>query len=147
MNFLKLFFFFYLKQNSNTSTYTTGLESPIDFAYESYSEWLNAHEDLKLGANILSNKQLFWVARAVFEYRKLHREVPFAVRILGNFFNGLNFEHDFRLSKNFQDAFGCQMETNVNKSFQVEKFDELFSNFGIDFEEFIKLLEKFKFLG
>lgn len=94
----------------------------------------------------MSNQQLFWVARAVFEYRKLHREVPFTVRVLGNFFNGLNFEHDFRLSKNFQKVFGCKNEDKVKKEDDVSKLDEI-AIFGIDFKEFERTNEKFKYLG
>jgi hypothetical protein len=93
----------------------------------------------------MSNKQLFWVARAVFEYRKLHREVPLTIRILGDYFNGINFEYDFKRSKNFQEAFGCKNDALFEKNI-FGKLYEL-SIFGFDVKEFEKIHEKFKFLG
>lgn len=131
-------------QKFNLTNFTSGLENPIDVAYESYKDWLKTHQDLQLGANLMTDKQLFWVARGVVEYRKIHRVVPFLFQALGNSIIGFSFEHDFRRSKKFQEAFGC--EKIEEEKLEGKKFEEL-SIFGIDLSDLEEAYDGFKFLG
>lgn len=50
--------------------FTNGVDSPTKIAYFHYKKWLQTHEDLQIGANYLTNLQLFFVASAVTDYTK-----------------------------------------------------------------------------
>lgn len=93
----------------------------------------------------MTNRQLFWVARVVVEYRKVHRHVSFAIQFLINFYNEHSLEHDVKKSQNFQEAFGCKNE-EIDEDEILISFNEL-ADFGLDVEDFEKLYENLKFLG
>lgn len=92
--------------------------------YYDYKEWLKTHEEREIGANHMTNLQLYWAAYVFQDYRKLHRAIH------------QNFEPRFRLEQKylhttiqsyegFREAFNC----SISKEFvdQYEAYaDELY---------------------
>lgn len=67
-------------------------------AYEFYDDWLNSGgKELKLGANRLTDRQMFWVAVARVSYVKYQLDDEVASR---------HFT-DFSKKKGFVEAFKC----------------------------------------
>jgi hypothetical protein len=80
----------------------------LQLAYEAYSRWLKDHVDLQIGANYLTNQQLYWQAVTVSHYAKFHRTVPKRTdphkRLV------YEYTHVFmKRHRGFQEAFRCNM--------------------------------------
>lgn len=80
----------------------------FDFTYWYYKQWLSNNTDLQIGANQLTNQQLYWVANSVARFLKYHRTVP------KNYYSRARFQFDnlhvfYKSKPGFQDAFGCKM--------------------------------------
>ena len=89
----------------------------FDKTYWIYKKWLSNHTDLQVGANQLTNLQLYWVANSVSRFTKYHRNVPktYSRRLR------LQFAHLHVFYKNkpgFQDAFGCNATEEERKEFK-----------------------------
>ncbi|KAG5667502.1 hypothetical protein PVAND_015481 [Polypedilum vanderplanki] len=100
-------------------------EGDEQIAYENYKNWLKNHKDLQIGANYLTNEQLFWIASAVSNFNKYHKTVPKST----NERNRLNHEYmhvRYKFFKGFQEAFQCNITENELKIYLefVEKYLE-----------------------
>ena len=78
----------------------------IKLAYDSYVEWeLKGGKELLLGANRLTNRQLFWIAFARARYRKeLFSHYKF-------FYDGN--EYDLNTFDTIKEAFNCKEKTDL----------------------------------
>ncbi|KAG5669536.1 hypothetical protein PVAND_017423 [Polypedilum vanderplanki] len=88
-------------------------ELQVQISYEHYKNWLKNHKEMQIGANYLTNEQLFWVADAVEGFNKYHRTVPKSI----NERNRLNYEYmhvRYKFMKGFQDAFQCNITDDEN---------------------------------
>ncbi|KAG5666887.1 hypothetical protein PVAND_014894 [Polypedilum vanderplanki] len=109
----------YIKKNYKIedSKFTTGLENSIEIAYDHYINWLKTNKDLQIGANILTNPQLFWMARAVFHFAKYHRTIKNET----NEIQRLQIEYmhvEFKSKKGFQEAFECEINENEKNLYE-----------------------------
>lgn len=116
----------FLYQNSD---FRTGVDNPIEIAYFHYKRWLETHEDLQIGANYLTNLQLYHVAIAVTSYIKYISSSPSDY----DYLKKLQMEYLHVLlkvenPKAFYDAFKCNV-TEVDMK-QVESFNEKFSEYN-----------------
>jgi hypothetical protein len=114
--------------DSNFEELEDVLDDEIQFSYENYVEWENSgRKDLQIGANRLSNRQLFWVAYARRYYRKYHNEIV-----------PEDFEPEQRLQQkyfhvwiksksDFQEAFNCNMTKDEENLFDefLQKYEKL----------------------
>jgi hypothetical protein len=63
---------------------------------------------LQIGANFLTNPQLFWVARAVFHFSKYHKTIKSDLNALQRL--QTQYMHvEFKSKRGFQEAFNCSM--------------------------------------
>jgi hypothetical protein len=99
-------------------------ESDQQFVYESYVEWENnGGKDLQIGANRLTNRQLFWMAFARTYYTKFHERGEISDDIEPLIRLQLSFFHVWVKTKpGFQDAFNCTMTQDEENLY--EKFKE-----------------------
>lgn len=133
-NFHDFYLIFNLQTfNLTSSTIITGLEDSIQIAYDHYTNWLETHKDLQIGANFLTNPQLFWMARAVFHFTKYHRTVAEETNPIQRL--QIEFMHvEFKSKIGFQDAFKCAMNDEEWKTFDEYKI------------KYFEVLRKFKVL-
>lgn len=105
---------FYL-QNSNLTLFTLGLENSEQLSFDYYSNWLSqGNKELQLGANRMTNQQLFWIALARKFFVKYQPNIPKNFDPFGQLQN--NFLHVlYKKQKGFQEAFGCNMSENDYK--------------------------------
>lgn len=72
---------------------------PVQAAYEFYDDWIKSGGvDLHLGANRLTDRQLFWVAAAKVDFRKYHSQDQ----------EDDHFNERFSSRPGFSDAFNCK---------------------------------------
>lgn len=101
-------------------------------SYENYVRWeREGGKDLLLGANRLTNDQLFWVATTRTHYVKHHPGVPIEFR----YSKRLQIEYLHVLIKNykgFQEAFNCSMTAEEEEKLTEysEKWKKLNSEYG-----------------
>lgn len=104
----------------------------IQIAYESYIDWeTKGGKELQLGANLLTNKQLFWMATARRMFGKYHTEAPVSLDPIQRLQD--KYLHVYLKSKKgFQEAFVCAMTGDEERSYldYQKTFDELFKQFG-----------------
>lgn len=86
------------------------------FAFESYTNWLKNNTDLFIGANYLTNDQLFWVVMAVTSFKKYPKTAHQAssFRLIME-----NFHIYFKNIKGFQEAFKCNMTAE-----EIERYEK-----------------------
>jgi hypothetical protein len=95
----------------------------MDIVYLHYLKWLRNNTELQIGANYLTNEQLFWVAYAVTKYTKYHKIVPKRVHTDQR----LKYEYfhvQFKASRGFRTAFRCNVtdeEVAVLKEYEEQK--------------------------
>lgn len=88
-------------------------------------------KDLQLGANRLTNKQLFWIAITRSRYVKHHPGVPanfrFSQRLQSDYLHVLTKSY-----KGFQQAFNCSMTKEENDKLDEysKKWYELNAKYG-----------------
>lgn len=102
--------------------------STIQIAYEHYKKWLkNNNTELQIGANYLTNEQLFWVAYGVSFYTKYHKTAPL------NLHWKLRLKHNSthvltKLNPGFQEAFHCNItndEINLYEEY-IQEYNKLY---------------------
>jgi len=78
--------------------------------HENFVRWeRNGGRDLQLGANLLTNRQLYWMAVALVEYLKFHPSAT-ADNIFEIYRSKLqNFHVFIKHNKGFQDDYQCKM--------------------------------------
>ncbi|KAG5669474.1 hypothetical protein PVAND_017361 [Polypedilum vanderplanki] len=98
----------------------------VETGFQYYKNWLKNHTELQIGANYLTNEQLFWVAYAVKVFKKFHRTVPRTTHE-GNRLRQEYMHVYFKRLKGFQEAFKCNVTEAENEKFDefLEKFREL----------------------
>lgn len=105
----------------------------IQIAYESYVDWeAKGGRELQLGANLLTNKQLFWLATARRMFGKYHPKAPVSLDSINRLQD--KYLHVFLKSKKgFQEAFECAMTKDEEKIFHdyENNFNKLFTQFGV----------------
>jgi hypothetical protein len=74
LNFgLKAFY----KSTRNSTNINFDADDNIQIAYENYVQWETDDEkELQLGANLLTNRQLYWMATARRMFAKYHQKAP-----------------------------------------------------------------------
>lgn len=116
----------YVERKFNLTDFITGLEFIDQIGYEHYVEWLKTHKDLQIGANYLTNPQLYFVARIFVNFVKFQRiSQKFHSPI-----EQLQMEYlhiYYKTFPAFQEAFNCKLNANdLLQSFEVvKKLDEL----------------------
>lgn len=96
----------------------TGLEDSRQISYEVYAKWLANNTEKYIGANYLTNPQIFWIASAFSSFNKYHRTVPKKrdeARRLTNEYLHVYFKN----KPGFQEAFMCNMTEA-----ELEEFEE-----------------------
>ena len=79
----------------------------IKLAFDSYVEWeLNGGKELLLGANRLTNRQLFWIALARSRYRKRSD-------LSNDFWFGADDYYDLNTFDSIKETFGCKAKSNL----------------------------------
>jgi hypothetical protein len=86
------------------------LSDELQIGYENYVEWENSlGKDLQVGANRLTNQQLYWFATARVFYTKFHNDIisedfESDRRLISN-----NFHVSIKQKPGFQEAFSCNL--------------------------------------
>lgn len=86
---------------------------------------------MELGANFLTNKQLFWMALAMSKYNKYHRNVPKDYFPLARL--QIEYMHVWLKRKpGFQDAFGCELtdDEKFKEEEYLRKYQEIYLDRG-----------------
>lgn len=107
------------------STFSLGLDINDEISYDYYERWLKSgHKELQLGANYLTNQQLFWMALVRKFYVKFQPNTPQSVDPEGQ----LKSDYLHVVYKNqpgFQRAFECvgalsDAESKLLKEYQTK---------------------------
>lgn len=98
------------KKVLRSENFLTGLDSTIEISYYYYKKWLETHDDLQIGANYLTNLQLFFVANAVTTYTKYNPLTPKTFGEYKRLYDEyLHFIYKIGNRKAFFDAFKCNV--------------------------------------
>ncbi|KAG5668297.1 hypothetical protein PVAND_016244 [Polypedilum vanderplanki] len=100
--------------------YLNPLSKTIDqITYTNYKNWLKNNTDLQIGANYLTNEQLYWVAFAVSKFTRFRKNKPSSI-YNRNLLNSEYLHVFVKSEKAFQDAFKCnwtENDENLRKEF------------------------------
>ncbi|KAG5669415.1 hypothetical protein PVAND_017302 [Polypedilum vanderplanki] len=91
------------------------IELPDQISYEYYKNWLKNHTELQIGANYLTNEQLYWVADAVTRFNKYHRTVPKTINKRNRLTSDEYMHARYKNFKGFQEAFKCNITDDEKK--------------------------------
>jgi hypothetical protein len=118
------------KTRYNVSDFLTGIESVREIAYFHYKKWLETHEDLQIGANYLTNLQLYHVADAVTGYIKFSSSSPKDDQVANLKSEYLHVLHKVLNHNAFYDAFKCNVTDDERREFEIysKKWYELTRN-------------------
>lgn len=113
---LSLIIFFQITEKINLTM------DPFQMGYENYLRWeKNGGQELLIGANRLSNHQLYWVALVRRLYLKINplianiESFQFYVKTVFDFYDFKNLNSIFKLQAGFVDAFQCSNESSTDK--------------------------------
>jgi hypothetical protein len=120
LKFITTFNFFF--QTHKIFHFKSNIEYNSQVAYEHYDNWLNSNNtDHQIGANYLTNRQLFWVAAAFSHFTKHNKRVPHDIDQLQRVRD--EFLHvNYKINKGFQRAFSCNFtESEKNDWFEYQR--------------------------
>lgn len=102
------------------------LDDNDEISYDYYkTRLLDGHEDLQLGANYLTNQQLFWMALARKFYIKFQPNLPKNIDPVGKL--QTEFMHlVYKSQPGFQEAFQCNL-TDI-ELIEYDKYLKLLRN-------------------
>jgi hypothetical protein len=107
----------YVSEHYHTSDWLSGLENQLGIAFDEYKKWLKHNEELRIGANHLTDIQLFWMARAVSSFKKHQKNIPIEIheanRLINEYLNIF-----YKNKEGFQEAFGCEFTADYAKRFE-----------------------------
>lgn len=124
----------YVERRFNLTDYVTGLEFTDQIGYEHYVEWLKTHTELQIGANYLTNPQLYFVARIFVNFVKFQRiSQKFHSPIEQIQMEYLHLY--YKIFPGFQQAFRCKLNArDLLQIFDVSrKFGKLVTNESDEF--------------
>lgn len=133
----------FIEAKFNLTVYVTGLEFIDQFGYEVYKNWLKTHKELQIGANLLTNPQLYWVARALVNFIKF--------QVISQKFHSpleqlqMKYLHIYyKRFSGFQEAFGCKLNArDLRDIFEsVRRLDEIIKDENSEYllNDFQKIL-------
>lgn len=100
-------------------TQLNSISDPFQLGYENYLQWEElGGQDMQIGANRLSNRQMYWVAIARKYFAKFHSVIP------DDFLPFNRLQNDYlhvwlKRKSGFQEAFDCEMRHD-----EEQKYDE-----------------------